>query len=48
MSKVTYRGKTLFYQEMGEGPVVIFLHGSHLLPLGTKSLKEMVQRLYNG
>lgn len=25
-----------------------FLHGSHLLPLGMKSLKEMVQRLYNG
>ena len=28
--------------------MVIFLHGSHLLPLGMKSLKEMVQRLYNG
>lgn len=24
--------------------MVIFLHGSHLLPLGMKSLKEMVQR----
>lgn len=42
MSKVTYRGKTLFYQEMGEGPVVIFLHGN----TASSRLFEMLLPLY--
>ena len=44
---VTYRGRNLFYQEAGEGPVLIFLHGNTassrlfepLLPLYTSHFR---------
>ena len=28
MPKVPYCGRSMFYQEAGEGPVLIFLHGN--------------------
>ena len=47
MPAVTYRGRNLFYQEAGEGPVLIFLHGNTassrliepLLPLYTSHFR---------